>query len=76
MCLSSFWTTDEVVRHSALDADDWSFKHDNVDRGFLPMVLAFFAASDGTVAENLAPQFMVEVQVPEAHSFYGLQIAM
>lgn len=40
------------------------------------MILAFFAASDGIVAENLAQQFMAEVQVPEARCFYGLQIAM
>jgi ribonucleotide reductase beta subunit family protein with ferritin-like domain len=39
-------------------------------------VLAFFAASDGIVLENLAGQFCVEVQIPEARSFYGFQIAM
>ena len=65
-----------MVRHSALDAEQWVSELDNAERSFLSMILAFFAASDGIVAENLAQQFMAEVQVPEARCFYGLQIAM
>jgi ribonucleoside-diphosphate reductase subunit M2 len=46
------------------------------ERHFISYVLAFFAASDGIVMENLALRFMQEVQIPEARAFYGFQIAM
>ena len=64
------------MRHSALDAVHWTSDLDADERRFLSMILAFFAASDGIVAENLAQQFLTEVQVPEARCFYGFQIAM
>ncbi|KAG5523103.1 hypothetical protein RHGRI_035043 [Rhododendron griersonianum] len=71
---ASFWTAEEVdlsddIRHwdEALTADE---KH------FITHVLAFFAASDGIVLENLAGRFMKEVQVAEARAFYGFQIAI
>lgn len=59
-----------------MDVDHWTSELDNDERRFLSMILAFFAASDGIVAENLAQQFLAEVQVPEARCFYGFQIAM
>lgn len=46
------------------------------EQHFIKFVLAFFAASDGIVIENLAAQFSMEVQIPEARAFYGFQIAM
>ena len=46
------------------------------ERSFLKHVLAFFAASDGIVLENLAAHFAMEVQIPEARAFYGIQMAM
>ena len=64
------------MRHSATDVVHWSSELDDEERSFLSMLLAFFAASDGIVAENLAQQFFSEVQVPEARCFYGFQIMM
>ena len=54
---------------------DWENLKDD-ERYFVSHVLAFFAASDGIVNENLVERFMKEVQVPEARCFYGFQIAM
>ena len=54
---------------------DWNNLNDN-ERHFIKHVLAFFAASDGIVNENLAINFMQEVQMPEARCFYGFQIMM
>ena len=59
-----------------MDAVDWSSQLDEDERSFLSTILAFFAASDGIVAENLAQQFFCEVQIPEARCFYGFQIMM
>ena len=59
-----------------MDIVHWSAELDDNERGFLLMILAFFAASDGIVAENLAQQFFCEVQIPEARCFYGFQIMM
>ena len=64
------------MKHSAMDIIHWSSELDDAERDFLSMVLAFFAASDGIVAENLAQQFFSEVQIPEARCFYGFQIMM
>ena len=64
------------MRHSAMDTVHWNSELDDNERSFLCMILAFFAASDGIVAENLAQQFFGEVQVPEAWCFYGFQIMM
>jgi len=67
------WSNEEID----LDADlkDWESLTDD-QRHFLKMVLAFFAASDGIVNENLAANFTVEVQYPESRFFYGFQMAI
>lgn len=69
----SFWTAEEVDLHA--DQRDWDRLNDG-ERHFIKHVLAFFAASDGIVNENLAVNFMKEVQLPEARCFYGFQIMM
>ena len=70
---ASFWTTEEIDLHQ--DLIDWN-KLNEKEKHFLKHVLAFFAASDGIVNENLAVNFMREVTNPEARCFYGFQIAM
>ena len=70
---ASFWTAEEL--DLVADKRDWDRLNDG-QRHFIETVLAFFAASDGIVNENLAANFMSEVQVPEARCFYGFQIAM
>jgi ribonucleoside-diphosphate reductase beta chain len=70
----SFWTAEEI--DLAQDLTDWDEKLNDNERHFIKMVLAFFAASDGIVNENLAENFLKEVQYPEAKSFYGFQIAI
>jgi ribonucleoside-diphosphate reductase beta chain len=70
---ASFWTAEEVDLHA--DQKDWE-RLSNDERHFVKHVLAFFAASDGIVNENLAVNFMREVQIPEARCFYGFQIMM
>ncbi|XP_068647778.1 ribonucleoside-diphosphate reductase small chain [Aristolochia californica] len=70
---ASFWTAEEVD----LSQDNRHWENlTNDERHFISHVLAFFAASDGIVLENLAGRFMKEVQVPEARAFYGFQIAI
>jgi ribonucleoside-diphosphate reductase beta chain len=69
---ASFWTAEEI--DLAPDLVDWEEKLNDNERYFLRHVLAFFAASDGIVNENLAVNFMKEVQFPEARCFYGFQI--
>jgi len=71
--VASFWTAEEI--DLSQDQKDWVKLNDD-ERHFIKMVLAFFAASDGIVMENLAERFMSEVQVQEARSFYSFQIAM
>ena len=71
--LASFWTADEV--DLSQDISDWE-KLNSDEKHFIKYVLAFFAASDGIVLENIAQQFCMEVQIPEARCFYGFQIAM
>lgn len=71
---ASFWTTEEIDLSG--DLQDWEFRLNNDEKHFLKHVLAFFAASDGIVNENLAVNFMREVQFPEARCFYGFQIMM
>ena len=68
-----FWVTQEV--DLSKDLADWSSLSAD-ETHFLSMILAFFAASDGIVMENLAARFMNDVQVSEARAFYGFQIAM
>ncbi|UOG74912.1 ribonucleoside-diphosphate reductase small subunit [Hymenobacter tibetensis] len=70
---ASFWTAEEI--DLSQDQKDWDNLNDN-ERHFISHVLAFFAASDGIVNENLAVNFMQEVQMPEARCFYGFQIMM
>jgi ribonucleoside-diphosphate reductase subunit M2 len=68
-----FWRAEEI--DLSKDFGHWgSLSHD--EKYFISMILAFFAASDGIVLENLALRFMTEVQVSEARAFYGFQIAM
>jgi hypothetical protein len=70
---ASFWTAEEV--DLTVDSVHWASLNDG-ERHFIKHVLAFFAASDGIVAENLAGRFMTEIQIPEARMFYGFQIAI
>lgn len=72
--VASFWTAEEV--DLTQDLHDWEHKLTDNDRNFIKHVLAFFAASDGIVNENLVLNFMREVQIPEARCFYGFQIAI
>ena len=69
----SFWTAEEIDLTN--DIRDWENLSDN-EKYFVKNVLSFFAASDGIVNENLAENFLKEVQYAEAKSFYGFQIAM
>jgi len=71
---ASFWTAEEV--DLSRDMTDWREKLNDNERHFVSHVLAFFAASDGIVNENLAERFIREVQVTEARCFYGFQIAI
>ena len=71
---ASFWTAEEIDLHQ--DMNDWENKLSKDERHFIKHVLAFFAASDGIVNENLAINFLNEVQYPEARCFYGFQIAI
>jgi len=71
---ASFWTAEEV--DLAVDVKHWQEKLKPQERYFISHVLAFFAASDGIVNENLVECFSQEVQLPEARSFYGFQIAI
>jgi len=89
---ASFWTAEEVdlekvtycwVSENApftstlfQDLKDWNEKLKEDERYFISHVLAFFAASDGIVNENLVERFMQEIQIPEARCFYGFQIMM
>lgn len=68
-----FWRVEEV--DLSKDLKDWD-KLDPTEKHFVSMILAFFAASDGIVLENLAERFMSEIQLSEARAFYGFQIAM
>merc|ERR1712072_1344453 len=70
---ASFWTAEEI--DLSQDMKDWE-KLTESERHFITHVLAFFAASDGIVLENLASSFSTEVQIPEARAFYGFQMAM
>ena len=71
--MDCFWRAEEI--NLAQDLNDWG-KLSADEKHFISMVLAFFAASDGLVLENLASRFMSDVQVSEARAFYGFQIAM
>jgi len=71
--MDCFWRAEEM--DLSKDLTDWErLTHD--EQFFISMILAFFAASDGIVLENLAMRFMSDVQLAEARAFYGFQIAM
>lgn len=71
---ASFWTAEEIDLEA--DLHDWENKLTDDERHFIKHVLAFFAASDGIVNENLAENFLSEVQYTEAKFFYGFQVAI
>ncbi|KAK6350046.1 Ribonucleotide-diphosphate reductase (RNR), small subunit [Orbilia brochopaga] len=71
---ASFWTAEEI--DLSKDLADWHNRLNDDERYFISHVLAFFAASDGIVNENLVQRFSNEVQIPEARCFYGFQIMM
>ena len=71
---ASFWTAEEIDLHQ--DLNDWNNKLSEDEKYFIKHILAFFAASDGIVNENLAENFVNEVQYAEAKFFYGFQIMM
>lgn len=72
--LASFWTTAEI--DMADDLTQWTSKLNDSERNFISHVLAFFAASDGIVIENLVTRFASEIQIPEARAFYACQTLM
>lgn len=69
----AFWTAEEI--DFAVDRKHWPTLTEG-EQFFIKRVLAFFAASDGIVLENLAERFLKDVQIPEARCFYGFQLAM
>ena len=71
---ASFWTAEEIDLHQ--DISDWENQLNEDEKHFVKHVLAFFAASDGIVNENLAENMVREVQYTEAKFFYGFQIMM
>ena len=71
---ASIWTAEEL--DLSPDLVDWESKLNDDERFFIKHVLAFFAASDGIVNENLAENFLSEVQYTEAKFFYGFQVMM
>ncbi|KAK1777294.1 ribonucleotide reductase [Copromyces sp. CBS 386.78] len=71
---ASFWTAEEI--DLSKDLHDWNNRLSDDERFFVSHILAFFAASDGIVNENLVERFSGEVQIPEARCFYGFQIMM
>src|ERR1700733_2944420 len=71
---ASFWTAEEI--DLSKDMSDWNSRLNDDERYFISRILAFFAASDGIVNENLVEPFSGGGQVPEARCFYGFQIMM
>ncbi|KAI1111568.1 ribonucleoside-diphosphate reductase small subunit [Nemania sp. NC0429] len=71
---ASFWTAEEI--DLSKDLHDWNNRLNEDEKYFVSHILAFFAASDGIVNENLVERFSGEVQIPEARCFYGFQIMM
>lgn len=71
--MDSFWRAEEI--DSSQDINDWKTLNES-EKHFIKMVLAFFAASDGIVLENLGMRFLSEVQLPEARAAYGFQLMM
>ena len=71
--MDCFWRAEEI--DLSQDLSDWKKLNDD-EKHFVKMILAFFAASDGIVLENLGTRFLSEVQLPEARAAYGFQLAM
>lgn len=71
--MDSFWRAEEI--DLSKDPAHWETLNDN-EKHFIKMILAFFAASDGIVLENLGERFLCEVQLPEARATYGFQLMM
>ena len=71
-----FWRTEEIDLSKDMSSINGWLSLSEGEQYFISMILAFFAASDGIVLENLGMRFMSEVQLPEARAFYGFQIAM
>lgn len=74
MAIASFWTVNEIDLRQ--DPDHWKKKLNSDERYFVSQILAFFASFDGIVIENLAGRILLESQIPEARSFYSMQIAV
>ncbi|MBL7790614.1 MAG: ribonucleotide-diphosphate reductase subunit beta [Chitinophagales bacterium] len=72
--VNSFWVAEEIDLQP--DLEDWNNKLTADEKHFISHVLAFFAASDGIVNENLVVNFMQDVTIPEARCFYGYQVAI
>jgi len=72
--VDSFWRAEEIILTE--DLQHWRTKLTEDEKKFVLQVLAFFAASDGIVMENIAARFLEEVKLPEARAFYSFQIAM
>lgn len=72
--VNSFWVAEEIDLQP--DLEDWNNKLNADEKHFISHVLAFFAASDGIVNENLVVNFMQDVTIPEARCFYGYQVAI
>lgn len=72
--VNSFWVAEEIDLQP--DLDDWNNRLNPDEKHFISHVLAFFAASDGIVNENLVVNFMQDVTIPEARCFYGYQVAI
>jgi len=71
--MASFWTAEEI--DFSQDTRDW-LKLNNDEKHFIKHILAFFASSDGIVLENIAMNFIEEIELPEVRCFYGFQLAM
>ena len=71
---SSFWTTEEI--DLSIDVREWRTKLTPDERHYISRILAFFAASDGIVNENLVQRFSMDIQIAEARCFYAFQSMM
>lgn len=71
---STLWTAEEI--NISQDLQDWNSVLSKEERNFITTVLAFFAASDGIVNENIVQRFSFEVGVAEARAFYAVQVMM
>ena len=70
--VATFWTVEEI--DLSRDLNDWNHELNNNEKTFIKNIIAFFAGSDGIVMENLAQQFMKDIEIPEVRQFYSYQI--